>query len=133
MRSANTHADSSRRGFTSRLLSGVFLVRVQAEEDYWHVRCDLRFCTRCAYWEFYGESSGQKCMDSTQRAAAASVPPSIALAKRGLATLATAGDAKLYPALPRAGQRRRSAAQLLDEKKSRRTHDVRVQQSSSVT
>ena len=51
-----------------------------------------------------------------------SVPPGLqALAKRGLATLGNPGDAQLYPALPRARrERRRSAAQMLDEERGPR-------------
>jgi antitoxin (DNA-binding transcriptional repressor) of toxin-antitoxin stability system len=43
-----------------------------------------------------------------------------ALAKRGLATLGTPADGKLYPALPRRGRRRHRAAQLLDEERGDR-------------
>ena len=47
-----------------------------------------------------------------------SVPRGLtALAKRGLVTLGTPGDAAVYPALPRRSRRRRSAAQLLDEER----------------
>lgn len=46
-----------------------------------------------------------------------SIPPGlVALAKRGLVTLGTRGDAKRYPALPRT-RRRYRAAQLLDEER----------------
>jgi prevent-host-death family protein len=49
------------------------------------------------------------------------VPPGLAaLAKRGLATLAAPGKARLYPALPRGRRRRRSAAQLLQEERGKR-------------
>ena len=50
-----------------------------------------------------------------------SVPPGLlALAKRGLATLGTPGDAKLYPALPRTRRRKRTAAQLLEDERGTR-------------
>ena len=50
----------------------------------------------------------------------AAVPPGLlALARRGLVTLGTPSDAKLYPALPRA-RRRHRAAQLLDEERGTR-------------
>ena len=50
----------------------------------------------------------------------ASVPPGMAaLAKRGLITLGSHGDAQLYPPLPRR-KRRYRAAQLLDEERGER-------------
>lgn len=50
----------------------------------------------------------------------ASVPPGLlALAKRGLVTVGAAGDAHLYPALPRRRGRHR-AAELLDEERGAR-------------
>jgi prevent-host-death family protein len=51
-----------------------------------------------------------------------SVPAGLqALAKRGLVTLGTAGEPNLYPALPLPRrERRRSAAQLLDEERGPR-------------
>jgi prevent-host-death family protein len=51
-----------------------------------------------------------------------SVPAGLlGLAKRGLVTLGTAGGPNLYPALPLARrERRRSAAQLLDEERGPR-------------
>ncbi|PYR70964.1 MAG: toxin-antitoxin (TA) system antitoxin [Acidobacteria bacterium] len=50
----------------------------------------------------------------------ASVPPGlVALAKRGLVTPGSQGDAKLYPALPRR-RRRFRASQLLDEERGER-------------
>jgi antitoxin (DNA-binding transcriptional repressor) of toxin-antitoxin stability system len=50
----------------------------------------------------------------------ASVPPGlVALARRGLVSLASPGDAKLYPPLPRR-RRRYRAAQLLDEERGER-------------
>ncbi len=50
-----------------------------------------------------------------------SVPVGLrALARRGLATLGSAGDAGLYPALPHRRRDRRSAAQLLDEERGSR-------------
>src|SRR5688572_10108038 len=49
------------------------------------------------------------------------VPPGLsALAKRGLVTLGAPGDANLYPALPRARPKKRSAAQLLDDERGAR-------------
>lgn len=49
-----------------------------------------------------------------------SVPPGLtALARRGLVTLGSQGDAKLYPPLPRRRRRYRSA-QLLDEERGER-------------
>jgi prevent-host-death family protein len=49
-----------------------------------------------------------------------SVPSGLSmLARRGLLTLGTPGEAGLYPALPRA-RRRRTAAQLLDEERGSR-------------
>jgi antitoxin (DNA-binding transcriptional repressor) of toxin-antitoxin stability system len=54
-------------------------------------------------------------------AADISIPPGLAaLAKRGLATLGTRGDATLYPALPRRRRGRHRAAQLLDEERGSR-------------
>ena len=51
----------------------------------------------------------------------ASVPAGLlALARRGLATLGTPGDASLYPALPRTRRRRKTARQLLDEERGLR-------------
>jgi antitoxin (DNA-binding transcriptional repressor) of toxin-antitoxin stability system len=51
-----------------------------------------------------------------QSRADSSVPAGLlALAKRGLVTLGSAGDASLYEALPRRRRGKRSAAQLLDE------------------
>ena len=51
----------------------------------------------------------------------ADVPPALlALARRGLATLGAPGDAALYPALPRRGRRKVTAAQLLDEERGSR-------------
>jgi prevent-host-death family protein len=44
----------------------------------------------------------------------------LALAKRGLATLGSPGDAGLYPALPRKGKRKLTAAQLLEEERGSR-------------
>ncbi len=53
-------------------------------------------------------------------AADASAPPGlVALARRGLVTLAPHGDAGLYPPLPRRTRRHR-AAQLLDEERGER-------------
>jgi antitoxin (DNA-binding transcriptional repressor) of toxin-antitoxin stability system len=50
----------------------------------------------------------------------ASVPPGlVGLARRGLVTLGSSGDASLYPALPRRN-RRHSAAELLDEERGKR-------------
>jgi antitoxin (DNA-binding transcriptional repressor) of toxin-antitoxin stability system len=50
----------------------------------------------------------------------ASVPPGLAaLARRGLVTLGSRGDASLYPALPRRSHRYR-AAELLDEERGER-------------
>jgi antitoxin (DNA-binding transcriptional repressor) of toxin-antitoxin stability system len=49
-----------------------------------------------------------------------SVPPGlVALARRGLVTLGSQGDANLYPRLPRR-RRRRSAARLLDAERGER-------------
>lgn len=49
------------------------------------------------------------------------VPPGLAaLAKRGLVTLASHHDSKLYPPLPRPRRRRYRAAQLLDEERGER-------------
>jgi prevent-host-death family protein len=46
----------------------------------------------------------------------ASVAPGLlALAKRGLASIGSPPEAGLYPALPRARKRRRTAAELLDD------------------
>ncbi len=51
----------------------------------------------------------------------ASVPAGLrALARRGLATLGSPGDAGLYQALPRKHPGKRSAAQLLDEERGSR-------------
>jgi antitoxin (DNA-binding transcriptional repressor) of toxin-antitoxin stability system len=51
----------------------------------------------------------------------ASVPAALlALARRGLATLGSPGDAGVYKRLPRAHRGRRSAAQLLDEERGSR-------------
>ncbi len=44
----------------------------------------------------------------------------LALAKRGLVTLGTSGDASLYRALPRRRKRKMTAAQLLDEERGSR-------------
>jgi antitoxin (DNA-binding transcriptional repressor) of toxin-antitoxin stability system len=44
----------------------------------------------------------------------------LALAKRGLATLGAAGDAGLYPSLPRKRKRKLTAAQLLEEERGSR-------------
>lgn len=53
-------------------------------------------------------------------AADASAPPGlVALARRGLVTLASQGDATVYPPLPRRTRRHR-AAQLLDEERGER-------------
>jgi prevent-host-death family protein len=53
--------------------------------------------------------------------AAGDVAPGLrALAKRGLATLGTAADASLYPALPRKRKRKLTAAQLLDQERGAR-------------
>lgn len=50
-----------------------------------------------------------------------SVPAGLAvLARRGLLTLGSPGDAALYLALPRIHRRRRSAAELLDEERGSR-------------
>lgn len=49
-----------------------------------------------------------------------SVPPGlVGLARRGLATLGSRGNARLYPALPRR-TRRHAAARLLDEERGER-------------
>jgi antitoxin (DNA-binding transcriptional repressor) of toxin-antitoxin stability system len=51
----------------------------------------------------------------------ASVPAGLlALARRGVLTLGSAGDAILYTALPRVRRGQRSAAQLLDEERGSR-------------
>jgi antitoxin (DNA-binding transcriptional repressor) of toxin-antitoxin stability system len=51
----------------------------------------------------------------------ASVPAGLlALARRGLLTLGSPGDASLYVALPRARRGQRSAAELLDEERGSR-------------
>ena len=51
----------------------------------------------------------------------ASVPAGLrALARRGIATLASPGGARLYPALPNRRRARHSAAQLLDEERGSR-------------
>lgn len=51
----------------------------------------------------------------------AAVPPGLAaLARRGLATLGTPGEAKVYPALPRGRRGRYRAAQLLEEERGSR-------------
>jgi antitoxin (DNA-binding transcriptional repressor) of toxin-antitoxin stability system len=56
-----------------------------------------------------------------QSVADSSVPPGLlALAKRGLVTLGSPGDASLYEALPRRRRGQRSAAQLLDEERGPR-------------
>ena len=53
-------------------------------------------------------------------AADSSVPPGlVALARRGLVTLGSRGDARLYPRLPRRA-RRHPAARLLDEERGER-------------
>ena len=44
----------------------------------------------------------------------------LALARRGLATLGSPGDASVYKRLPRAHRGQRSAAQLLDEERGSR-------------
>jgi antitoxin (DNA-binding transcriptional repressor) of toxin-antitoxin stability system len=50
----------------------------------------------------------------------ASVPPGlVALSKRGLVTLASRGDTRAYPPLPRRSRRHR-AAELLDEERAER-------------
>jgi antitoxin (DNA-binding transcriptional repressor) of toxin-antitoxin stability system len=50
-----------------------------------------------------------------------SVPASLlGLARRGLLTLGSPGDASVYVALPRAPRRQRSAAELLDEERGSR-------------
>jgi prevent-host-death family protein len=50
-----------------------------------------------------------------------SIPPGLAaLAKRGLATLATPGESDAYPALPRARRRKTTAAELLDQERGQR-------------
>jgi antitoxin (DNA-binding transcriptional repressor) of toxin-antitoxin stability system len=51
----------------------------------------------------------------------ASVPAGLlGLARRGLLTLGTPGDASFYVALPRARRRQRSAGELLDEERGSR-------------
>ncbi len=51
----------------------------------------------------------------------ATLPPGLLeLAKRGLATLGRSADASLYPALPRTGEPKRTAAQLLEEERGDR-------------
>jgi antitoxin (DNA-binding transcriptional repressor) of toxin-antitoxin stability system len=51
----------------------------------------------------------------------ASVPPGLlGLARRGLLTLGSRGDAGVYVALPRARRGKRSAAELLDEERGSR-------------
>lgn len=51
----------------------------------------------------------------------ASIPAGLrALARRGLATLGSPGDADLYKALPRKHPGKRNAAQLLDEERGSR-------------
>jgi antitoxin (DNA-binding transcriptional repressor) of toxin-antitoxin stability system len=56
-----------------------------------------------------------------QGTADASVSPGLAaLARRGLITLASRGDANVYPALPRRRRRRHRAAQLLDDERGQR-------------
>jgi len=51
----------------------------------------------------------------------ASVPAGVlALARRGLLTLGSPGDASLYAALPRGHRSQRSAAELLDEERGSR-------------
>jgi antitoxin (DNA-binding transcriptional repressor) of toxin-antitoxin stability system len=51
----------------------------------------------------------------------ASIPAGLlALARRGLATLGSPGDASLYKALPRRHRGKHSAAQLLDEERGSR-------------
>jgi antitoxin (DNA-binding transcriptional repressor) of toxin-antitoxin stability system len=51
----------------------------------------------------------------------ASVPPGlVGLARRGLLTLGSRGDASVYAALPRARRGKRSAAELLDEERGSR-------------
>jgi antitoxin (DNA-binding transcriptional repressor) of toxin-antitoxin stability system len=51
----------------------------------------------------------------------ASVPAGLlGLARRGLLTLGSQGDASLYAALPRARRGKRSAAELLDEERGSR-------------
>lgn len=51
----------------------------------------------------------------------ANVPPGLrALARRGIATLGSPGDAGLYKALPRKRRGKRTAAQLLDEERGTR-------------
>ena len=50
-----------------------------------------------------------------------SVPAALlGLARRGILTLGSQGDASLYVALPRASRGRRSAAELLDEERGSR-------------
>jgi antitoxin (DNA-binding transcriptional repressor) of toxin-antitoxin stability system len=54
-------------------------------------------------------------------AADASVPPGLlALARRGLLTLGSPGDAGVYVPLPRVRRGKRSAAELLDEERGAR-------------
>ena len=56
-----------------------------------------------------------------QRVADASAPAGLlSLARRGVATLGSEGKPGLYPALPRARRRGRSAAQLLEEERGSR-------------
>jgi antitoxin (DNA-binding transcriptional repressor) of toxin-antitoxin stability system len=51
----------------------------------------------------------------------ASVPPGLlGLARRGLVTLGSPGDASVYVALPRARRGKRSIAELLDEERGSR-------------
>jgi hypothetical protein len=51
----------------------------------------------------------------------ASVPPGmLGLARRGLLTLGSRGDASVYVALPRVRRGKRSAAELLDEERGSR-------------
>jgi antitoxin (DNA-binding transcriptional repressor) of toxin-antitoxin stability system len=55
-----------------------------------------------------------------QGAADASVPPGlVALARRGLVTLASPGHTRLYPSLPRRGRRHRAAELLAEERGER--------------
>jgi len=56
-----------------------------------------------------------------QELGAGDVAPGLrVLAKRGLATLGTAGEASSYPALPRKRKRKLTAAQLLDQERGAR-------------
>jgi prevent-host-death family protein len=55
------------------------------------------------------------------RTSNAGVPAGLAaLARQGLATIGPPGDASVYPALPREGRRRRTAAELLEQERGAR-------------